>query len=248
MSVGSICSKSCNSPVVGKQKPVAAKKPAAAAKKASVDDNIAKLNLYYQSKDILLNMGFNLSKAYYFTLSDFVENRSSCQLIKVYVKNKAVAHDLSRRLGLNPNFFEIDERVDNGALFEARIDVTHSVLNSIAEAYAKKHGLKYNDKNAEALILQTDKKLSKNDPECLAIAREIKKRDFDRGNPLSAWNDRKFMLGINRLNFVNFYDFDPKPENNMIIPLDRKTEEFIYNSAEYRIKNKEGFIKKSLLQ
>ena len=190
-------------------------------------------------------MGFNLSKASSFSLSEFLEMRSSCQLVKVYVRSNSIAQDLSKGLELNPNYFEVTDQAANGVVFVARTDMTESVVSMIAEAYARKHGLMLDGANADKVFWQTAKKLSQNDPECLVIGREIRKRVFDPENPLSVWNDKKIMLGISQLNFVNFSDFNPAAAKNAI-PLDCKIEDYIYYDAYYRIKNKEKLV--SLLQ
>jgi hypothetical protein len=120
-----------------------ANKPAAAAPEPSNTDEIEKQNLYAQVKDLLLEMGFNLFASYSLSLSEFVERKMSqeLKLVKVYVKNNAVKDELWRQMGINPNYFEITDQANKGAIFSVRSDITENIVHLVAEAYAGKSGL-----------------------------------------------------------------------------------------------------------
>ena len=194
---------------------------------------------FFKAQKVLYKLGFSLNLTSTLPFAEYIKQPKRYHLIRIGVAKKETADHLSKKHGINPNYFVVTDEIKGEALTKVREDITEFIIMHIAQIYAEKKGIK----EVEAKLLwDIIGKIGKKDPEIIAIAGDVKKK-LGPYDPLSRWNNLKPEIGKASVRFVNFGDFSPAPSQKKI-ELGKKLEGLVYDGGVYyRIKRRSALLR-----
>ncbi len=200
-------------------------------------------DLIIKAEKVLFELGFSLNLTNTIPFAEYIKSPKRYQLIRIGVAKKETADRLSRKHGINPNYFVVTKEAKGKALAIVRENAIEYILQAIISEYISRKGIKLEDENHyEKLFWDITEKISKKDLEIITLAKDVKKK-LDPDDPLSKWNALKPEVEKAPVRFVNFGDFSPTPSQKKI-ELGKKLEGLIYDGGvNYRIKRSSALLR-----